>query len=488
MHRIYLLIILVLSVAASLGARALAHEQDAAESNIEQPKELVFRTAEPSPVANFVVQLFTEVYAELGITLRFEDMPRNRSLTEANKGRIAGELGRVPMLAEEYENLMRVEFPLYDSEVMLVADRRNCGICSFESIESFGYIAGTRSVEALLEQLPLNKPNLQVASFAQLELMYDNDRVDALVLNDLEAELLDANNNPYTVFVPYARFTGYHYLHKKYAHLIPLVEAQLSKMLTSGRILELIEANDARLLTSQGFNTEPSLGEIRIASGVRPNYAQGDVNQAYLQLIRDIFAPVATELDVELNSFGRAYRGLDDNRFDALIGAQAKQLPNNAILSRNHIDFDSPLYVYTNDQDSMRKVLEGTLLQPVCQVVGYQDEQLLPNTLNYYVADSLLDCFAMLDMGRMGAVISYETSVPEWSEAPYVAHKLRDALPLHVAFPKTPHGYRLRDWFDREFRKLVESGAIRDYFSDDTLQRSFLYLNLPPQATAAATP
>src|SRR5690625_4635247 len=78
----------------------------------EQENVLTFRTLDPSPVADSVAQILEEAYAELGVTLRYVDMPRNRSLTEANAGRIAGEMGRVPSLDEYYPNLIQVPFPL----------------------------------------------------------------------------------------------------------------------------------------------------------------------------------------------------------------------------------------------------------------------------------------------------------------------------------------------------------------------------------------
>ena len=87
----------------------------------------------------------------------------------------------------------------------------------------------------------------------------------------------------------------------------------------------------------------------------------------------------------------------------------------------------------------------------------------------------------MLDMGRMGAVVNYRENMPDWIAAPYVEHKLRDAVPIHVMFQDTPRGRELRDWFDKRLRELVYSGEIREIFTDEMLERSYLYLNLPPQ-------
>lgn len=455
-----------------------------AQDDEEQlPEELVFRKAEPSPIANFVVQLFTEAYARLGITLRFEDMPRNRSLTEANKGRIAGELGRVPRLHDEYTNLLRVDFPLFDSEVVMVADRRECGLCGFSTIDSFAYIGGTQSVEEVLEDLAIDMPSIQAVNFTQLELLYSNDRVDAILLNDFEAEQLEAVDE-YTIFVPYKRNTGYHFLHKKYAFLIPKIEAILQDMLSSGRVLEIISLNNAHLRTTLGFENSPNFGSIRFSAGLWPEYTNADGSGAYWNIMGRIFAPVATELDFHANTFSRAYRGLDDSRFDALVGALTDQTPDNTIVSRNHIDFDSPLYVFAASDQDMQQVQAGTMERPICHVAYYEYEQLLSAELNYYSADSHLDCFAMLDMGRMGAVVSYPENAPDWTNSPYSMIKLRDALPIHVAFQNTPHGYRLRDWFDNKFREMVKTGTIKDIYTDEMIERAYLHLSIPDESKA----
>ncbi|MGQ4277580.1 hypothetical protein ACQ5ES_11080 [Pseudidiomarina sp. E22-M8] len=445
------------------------------------PEELVFRAAEPSPIANFVVQLFTEAYGKLGINLRFEDMPRNRSLTEANKGRIAGEMGRVERLHDEYTNLVRVDFPLFDSEVVMVADRRECGLCGFSTIESFAYIGGTQSVEEVLEEGAIDMPRIKAVNFTQLELLYTNDRVDAILVNDFEAEQLQAVDE-YTIFVPYKRNTGYHFLHRKYAFLVPKLETILTDMLSSGRVLEIINENSAHIRTTLGFENPPNFGSIRLSAGLWPEYTNADGSGAYWDVMGRIFAPVATDIDLHANTFSRAYRGLDDNRFDALVGALGQQTPDNTIVSRNHIDFDSPLYLFAASEQDIQAVQAGTMQRPICHVAGYEYEQLLSADLTYYSADSHLDCFAMLDMGRVGAVVSYPENVPDWTNSPYTMIKLRDALPIHVAFQKTPHGYRLRDWFDIKFREMVETGIIKDIYTDEMIQRAYLHLSFARSA------
>ncbi|CAB0151396.1 hypothetical protein PSI9734_01784 [Pseudidiomarina piscicola] len=451
---------------------------DEGQNAPERPKELVFRKPVSSPIADFVVQLFREAYAQLGIQLRFEEMPRNRSLTEANNGRIAGELGRIPRLHDEYTNLVRVNFRLYESEVVMIADRRECGLCGFSTIDSFAYIGGTQSVEAVLNERAIDLPNIQVVDLAQLKLLFNNQRVDAILVNDFEAEQLNLDSD-YTISVPYKRNSGYHFLHKKYAFLVPQIEAILGEMLTSGRVLEIIQENQAQIRTTPGFEQAPQFGHVRLTAGLWPEYTNPDGTGSYWDVVEKIFAPVSSQLSLQTNTFHRAYRGIDGNRFDAFVGALGQQIPTDTILSRNHIDFDSPLFLFAASDQALEQVLKGTMRQPICHVAGYDYQDLLPAQLNYYSASSQLDCFAMLDMNRMGAVISYPENAPDWTNSPYSMVKLRDAVPIYVVFQKTPRGYHLRDWFDTKFREMVRTGAIKDLYSEQMLQRAYLNLSLP---------
>ncbi len=448
----------------------------------EQPQELVFRMPDSSPITEFVVTLITEVYTELGIKIRFVEMPRDRSLTEANKGTISGELGRLPQIGEEYGNLVRVNFPLFDSRVVLVADRRECGLCNFASIESYAYIGGTQSVEHVIGQQTVNKPSIKAVSFEQLEMLYENNRVQAVVVNDFEARQLRSINDPHTITVPYTRNTGYHFLYKDYADLVPKVEAILTRMAANGRISAIAQATGAEMLAPKIIENGQQFGKISIAAGLVPDYTELNGRGEYWQLLSKVMAPVTDDLELLTNSLARAYRGYVDERFDAFIGAYTVFVPEHSIASRNHLDFDQGLYLFTHDEATSRALRAGEHPRPICHIESYMYNYLFPDSTTFYAADNHLDCFAMLDMGRVAGVIGSHNQAPEWGETPYVRTQIRDPLPIHVLFRNNPRGYRMRDWFDRELRRLVESGEIREVYSEEVIKRSKFHLNMPPMS------
>src|SRR5690606_26737551 len=109
---------------------------------------------------------------------------------EADNGRIAGELGRLADLDDQFKNLRRVEFPLFSFDLVLVADRRKCGLCGINSVNNLAFISGMQSVLQLLDEYDFNRPTVQALDIQQLHLMFSNKRVAAVLLNDFEARQL----------------------------------------------------------------------------------------------------------------------------------------------------------------------------------------------------------------------------------------------------------------------------------------------------------
>ncbi len=454
----------------------------------EQPQELVFRMPDPSPITDYAVTVITEVYKELGIKVRFVEMPRDRSLTEANKGHISGELGRLPNIGDEFTNLVRVDFPLFDSRVLLVADRRDCGLCNFEAIESYAYIGGTQSVENVIARQTVEKPSIKVVNFEQLQMLYENDRVQAVIVNDFEAQQLRSINSPYTITVPYTRNTGYHFLYKDYAYLVPQVEAILARMAANDRLREIARATGAEMLAAPMVSNTSEFGAISITAGLRENYIELDGSGYYWELMRRVFTSASNKVELFANGPTRAYLGYVDERFDIFVGDYTVATQDHSITSRNHIDFDEGLFLFARDEETLTQLQAGEHPRPICHIRSFSYSYLFPESTTFYAADDQLDCFAMLDMGRVAGVIDYGNQAPEWGEYPYKVAQLRDPLPLHVKFRNDARGHGLRDWFDSELRRLVESGEIAEIYTEEMLQRSKFYLNMPKVNSPQGTP
>ncbi|WP_404409604.1 transporter substrate-binding domain-containing protein [Pseudidiomarina marina] len=436
---------------------------------------LTFRAPDDGPVPAAVQQILEEAYAELGITLRYVNMPRNRSLVESNAGRIAGELGRLPELDNEFKNLKQVPFPLFAFEIVLVADRRDCGLCTIDDVENLAFISGMQTVMGLIEEHQFEGPTVQALDIQQLNLMFTNKRVKAVMLNDFEARQLGYYDNPHLIITPMLALIGYHFLHEKHAHLIPSLNTVLEDMHATGRVVTIFREHGVTFERRNEFIEPPTFPTLSVTAGLMEQRAHVDGSGRYWQLIQTIFSPITEELELHTNSYQRAVLGFNENRFDMLVGGTRTQVSIDGVPSYTHFDYDSPIAAFALEQADLDAMLAGTLKRPICFVAGYDYRSFFKEGLNYYLANSVLDCFAMLDMQRVGAVVTFDdNNAPDWAAADYVKHQLREALPIHVMFHDTPRGRELRDWFDKRLRELVKSGEIADIMTKSQLQHARL--------------
>lgn len=443
--------------------------------------KLSFRQPEAGPIPAYITTLLEEAYAQLGIELVYLEMPRARSIVEANTGRIAGELGRIPGLDQDYPNLIAVDFTLFQYQLVVVADRRQCGLCELQDIKNLAYINGMTSVEQVLAQQNYKGPTVQAVDLEQLHLMYANRRVKAIALNDFEARELGLVDDPHNVVVPILTEVGYHYLHKQHADLVPKLAAVLHEMHDSGRLAEIMRDTGALISDPSKFSKPPQFGRINVAAGHWRNYTNIDGSGAYWELVRRIFNPVTTALQLNANTLQRATAGLEEQRFDIVIGNYADHKLNNAIASRLHFDYDRPLYLFAQNEEALNAIMQGDFERLICQVAGYSYERFLPETLNYYYTNSTSDCFTLLGLNRLAGVISYYENIPDQFASSYPSIKIHDSLPIHAIFQDTPRGTKLRDWFDKRLAELVRSGEISEFYSNDDLNRSTYYLNIKPE-------
>jgi len=437
-----------------------------------QEAPLKFREPAPGALPNYVKETLAEAYAKLGMAIEYVEMPRQRSLVEANQGRIDGELARIDSIGGEYKNLVRVDFPLYSFDIVLVADRRDCGVCNFSQIENLAFINGVRLVEDFLQQNSRGKAIAEANNIKQLLSLLENKRVEAAIMTDFEYQESGLADNRHYIKVPLERSLSYHYLHKNHADLADDLAAILEQMHDSGRIDALLQKHNVDLPRRIPPLTKQPM--IRLIAGEWQGLTNRDGSGRYWRLMQAVFGDVAEELELNASSFHRANLSLAEQRYDIMLAAYSGQQPNNSIVSSTHFDYDVPVYIMTSDQETMAQVEAGTLKQPICYTQGYDYREFLPEGLVYYAAETPLDCFAMLDLGRVAAVVDYKENVPEWFDADLKRKALHPGLPLHLAFQNNERGRQLRAHYETRMRELVNSGEIEKIFSPAQLKKANL--------------
>lgn len=436
---------------------------------------LEFREPNDGPLARYVRAVLTEAYDPMGVEMRYVSMPRARSLVEANKGNIAGELARVPTLSDDFSNLIRVNVPLYDFDIVLVANRRDCGSCDFAMVENVAYVNGVKQVEEFLaseeaEHPDRNIPVIKATKLSQLFTLIETDRVAAVLMTNFEFEQSELAKDRNYIAVPLRHNLAYHYLHKRHEKLVPQLTAKLEMMMDAGRMDEIAAREGV-----EPFQEIPPLEKqpfIRLIAGQWSGLTNPDGTGMYWRLMREIFDAHADELELNASSFSRANQSLAERRYDIMLGTYEGQQPKGTIVSTTHFDYDRPVYAFTKDEESMQKLKSGEMQRPVCHVKSYDYAEFLPAGLSYYSADNTLDCFAILDIGRVGAVVDYRENVPEWSAEPYQEWQLHDSMPLHVAFQDTELGHQLKAVYEKAIREIIRSGRIADIYTPARLKSS----------------
>lgn len=461
--------ILCILLYLSLGSGfAIAQEQLAPNTLLLQPSAsaskitLTFREPGDDQLANYIKALLSEAYAALDVDLTYVTLPRLRSLIEADRGSIAGELARLPGLDGEYPNLIQVPFPLYQFSLVLVADRRRCGICELEDVHSIAFPSGMESINSLLEARRYANPTVAANQLEQVVSLLLTGRVEGAIMTNFQYRQANLPEREDYIAVTLYEQPAYHYLNSHHQALVAPLVRQLLTMQNNGRLRELRKQFD---IHTDNFTDVPTqVPAIHATSHTLRGYTEVNGEGIYWRIIAAIFAPLTDDLTLSASNWARATQMLSEQRADILVGSWHSKPPPGTILAPTQIDYSDPLLMFAADQQQIDAVLAGDASKPVCQQAGLPFRQYLPKQIPIYEANTSLDCFAMLDLGRVAAVLDYRRNLPDWIDSPYAAHQLHGREPVFLAFPDTLAGRQLRNWWELQFRQAVKNGQIKQWF------------------------
>ncbi|WP_147820859.1 substrate-binding periplasmic protein [Salidesulfovibrio onnuriiensis] len=192
------------------------------------------------------VKVLREAYAALGYNLAIRRLPNARSVEEANAGRCDGELGRVSGISDKFPNLIMVDVPIYQIELVAVSMRRDWDIRTWKDLggKCVAHLSGTVIIE---KNLPEDMEHeIKVQSVAKALTLLEEGRADVVVTTrgHLKKILSDMNFHGLVVHEPsLEQVCIYHYLHKKDRALVRKLEAVLRKMQQQGRISSILGEN-----------------------------------------------------------------------------------------------------------------------------------------------------------------------------------------------------------------------------------------------------
>ncbi|WP_105255778.1 substrate-binding periplasmic protein [Pseudoalteromonas sp. T1lg75] len=199
--------------------------------------KMTFNKPADTAQARFVIDLMTHAYARLGYELAIIDFAHPLALAAADKGELDGQLGRIANIEARYENLVRVDFPLFKFELFMLT---RCHYCSLQELSRVAIRNGYPVTEQYLHSNNFSGQIIKLESVtAQLNLLAQH-KVDAVVLLDFHLK----PGAHYRAEQPFTRhhlqnYYSYHYVHKRHADKIPKLLAVLQGLEASGVVAQL---------------------------------------------------------------------------------------------------------------------------------------------------------------------------------------------------------------------------------------------------------
>jgi len=189
------------------------------------------------PATNIATRILTEAYARLGITLKVEVMPGERSLVSANTGITDGELYRKDGIDKLYPNLRVVPIPLMQYEIVAFCRCVPFAVNGWASLKPYriGFVKGIKIIEQNTVGMQIEPVGTLKQAFLKLEL----GRTDLVVTNRASgiATLRSEHLNDVIVLQPtLADFPVYHYVSKSYEDLVPKLTEVLLQMKKEGKL------------------------------------------------------------------------------------------------------------------------------------------------------------------------------------------------------------------------------------------------------------
>lgn len=429
-----------------------------------EQKSLLIDGPGQSNSALFVQEVLEIAYQQLGYDVKYLRLPLARSFVEANEGRLDGLRFRVDSTEEKYSNLIAVPFPLLEFDVVLIADRRKCGMCKLEHLQNIATIRGLKAVEDVMASARFKALKLNVRKYTNVQqamVLLHAQKIDGVIMTDIDFPDELSKNKHYLIKQSLSRRTDYHYLNKKHLDLVQPLFTVLMNMQETGKISALRGKYGIDNIKQDVMAN--TLGQVSAISDSWEGVTDTDYG-AYWRLLRDIYQEKGNSFTHQVSNWKRAKAKFKNGDVDILVGAYAHEVDETMLLSDLHIDYEASVHAISADQDKLNKLLTGEMPGTGCYVIGYDFDRFIPSTIGVHEAPTSEDCERLLKAGRVDMIIGYEMYMSEEVRRFYVQKLILDAQPLFVVFHNTEKGKLIRDIFEKNFRQLLNEGKLADYY------------------------
>lgn len=207
---------------------------------------LVINTYLPPPYHTkeengFYDDVFHEIGRRIERDITIVGWPGKRGIRATNSGSDDGHFPRIIGAAKEFENLIHVPVPVFQSTYVAIAKRPDVEVTGWDSLKSYSvaYPLGWKVYEDKMAHFGTSFP---VESRASLLRMVDRGRVD-VALYEKSAFRLIAEKEGLThlrvLHPPLSSEPLFLLLHKKHAALVPMFAAALTEITEDGTLRKL---------------------------------------------------------------------------------------------------------------------------------------------------------------------------------------------------------------------------------------------------------
>ncbi|WP_299879851.1 hypothetical protein [uncultured Cocleimonas sp.] len=181
-------------------------------------------------------RILTPAYSRIGISVKFEKLPNERSLVNANRGITDGVLGRVGGLVESYPNLIMIPIPIAYDEILVYSKKINFKVEGWNSLlpHKIGYVSGFKKAELKtvgmeVETVTSPTQGLHKLNLGRTDLFIGIKGIQCLI-NRLELSEIGSLDQPLEKIIMY------HYVHKSHGEMAARLETVLRQMKESGEM------------------------------------------------------------------------------------------------------------------------------------------------------------------------------------------------------------------------------------------------------------
>ncbi|GGC68559.1 substrate-binding periplasmic protein [Undibacterium terreum] len=196
-------------------------------------------------VGRVTMEVVTQAYAQLGITVNFVRAPTRRRLLAAEQGETDGIASTLDQSIYNPEgrssNLIQLQTPIGREDFVVFSKHTMLTINGYASLSPYkiGYVIGVRMTEERFKGMRTDIAPNQESLFKKL----DAGRTDVVI--DARSGICTARRLKLMDIValepPLETLDFYHYVNKKHRDLVPRLEAVLQKMKQDGSIKKIQE-------------------------------------------------------------------------------------------------------------------------------------------------------------------------------------------------------------------------------------------------------